>query len=231
MGINFTVNDSNAKGGINKRQNDDNISKNEVVSDMEGELIKSIYVNCISENYNGIDAIIDKKYTRDDIIKDKKERECRRRWLIKDYLAPLLSIKVNYPGICKNNCVSFRIMKIFCKLVIDEFRNRIMYKDLQVTSEGPILTLVINGDVCNIKKKVISIEENHILGKYIDIEVYNSDGAKVNRKNLGFKPKKCYMCDKELSDCVSDRRHNIDDMKQFIKDELEEYLKNNEFKN
>lgn len=231
MGIDLTVNDFNAKGGINGGQNDDNINKNEVASDIEGELIKSIYVNCISENYNGIDAIIDKEYTRDDIIKDKKERECRRKWLIKDYLAPLLSMKVNYPGICKNNCVSFGIMKIFCSLVIDEFKDRIMYKDLQVTSEGPILTLVINGDVCNIKRRVIGIEENHILGKYIDIEVYNSDGAKVNRKNLGFKPKKCYMCDEELSDCINDKRHDVNEMKQCIKNELEKYLKNNEFKN
>jgi holo-ACP synthase len=39
------------------------------------------------------------------------------------------------------------------------------------------------------------------------------------------------MCDNELLDCINDKRHNVDEMKQCIKDELEKYLKNNEFKN
>ncbi|MFL0196132.1 citrate lyase holo-[acyl-carrier protein] synthase [Clostridium sp. WILCCON 0269] len=231
MGIDLTVDNFNAKDDINKEQNDNNKNKDELTSNMECELIKSIYVNCISENYNGIDAIIDKKYTREDIIKDKKQRECRRKWLIKDYLAPLLSMKVNYPGVCKNNYVSFRIMKIFGILVINEFKDKIMYKDLQVTSEGPVLTLVINDDVCHIKKRVIEIEESHVLGKCIDMEVYNSSGIRLSRKKLGFEPKKCYMCHGEVYNCIKNKTHDINEMKKCIKDELEKYLKDNKLNN
>lgn len=231
MGIDLTLNNFNAKDSMNKGQNDDNVSENEISANIESELIKSIYIDFISENYNGIDTIIGKKYTREDVIKDKKERECRRKWLIKDYLAPLISMKVNYPGMCKNNYISFKIMKIFCSLVINQFKDRIMYRDLQVTSEGPIVTLVINGDVFNIKRKVVEIEENHVLGKYIDIEVYNNNGNRINRDNLGFKPKKCYICGEKFIDCMDNKRHDVNEMKQYIKNELEKYLNDNGIKN
>lgn len=191
------------------------------------ELIKSIYKSCISENDNGIDSLVTIEYTPEDILRQREERVHRQEWLIKDYFAALVSMRVNYPGLNKNNCISLGIMKILCRLVVKAFKNKIMFKDFQITAEGPVLTLVINEDSQEIKRRVIDLEEEHPLGRFVDIDVYDNTGKSISREELGLKPRKCYICDDYAHNCVRCKKHGIEEIKTYIKDKFQHYLSDN----
>ncbi|WP_254903559.1 citrate lyase holo-[acyl-carrier protein] synthase [Clostridium tyrobutyricum] len=153
------------------------------------ELIRDIYMKCISENYNGLESMVSEDYTEDDMIQAKKERIHKQEWLIKDYFAPLISARVTYPESHKNDCIAFEIMKELGPVLVDKFNNKIMYKNLKVTAEGPILTLIVNEDVNHIKRETVKIEEGSSIEKYIYIDVYDTDGNILTRKDIGLKSK------------------------------------------
>lgn len=226
MSSDLTENNFITEYDIFKEHKDSNESIDKLDSKMKGKLIKSIYMECISKNYNGIDSIISKKYTMEDIVRDREERMSRQEWLIRDYLSPLISIRVNYPGLNKNNCASFIIMKVFSALVIDKFKDKIMYKDLQATAEGPVLTLIINEDVYKIKKLAINVEDNHFLGRFVDIDVFGNNEVELSRRELGLESRRCYICGQEAYNCAGSGKYDIDEIKEYIENKLEEYLKN-----
>lgn len=205
-----------------------NIIEDGIKKDNEKELVKLIkdtYLKCISENDNGIEFINLKKYNMNDILDAKEHRVHRQNCLMQDYFSPLISMRVNYPGIHKNNYTTFRIMKELCPVVINEFKNKIMYKNLQITAEGPVLTLIVNENVRNIKKSTVKIEEGSIIGRCVDIDVYDIKGNSISRKEFGLKSRKCYICNENANVCCKTRKHNIEEIEKNISDRLNEYLK------
>jgi len=69
------------------------------------------------------------------------------------------------------------------------------------------------------------LEENHFLGRCVDIDVYSKEGIGLSRRDLGLKERKCYICGDTAQNCVRQSRHNIEDVRDFIKDKYESYLK------
>lgn len=202
-----------------------NITDDGTEESNEKKLIKDIYLKCISKDDNGIEFINFKKYTMNDLLQAKEHRVHRQNCLIRDYFSPLVSMRINYPGIHKNNYTTFRIMKELCPVVINEFKNKIMYKNLQITAEGPVLTLVINENIYNIKKTTVKIEDGSIIGRCVDIDVYDTKGNGISRKELGLKSRKCYICDEDANICCRAKKHSIEEIEKNISDRLKKYLK------
>lgn len=190
------------------------------------ELIRDIYIKCISENYNGLESMVSEDYTEDDMLQAKQDRIHKQEWLIKDYFAPLISVRVSYPGLHKNDCIAFEIMKELGPVLVDKFKNKIMYKNLRVTAEGPVLTLIVNEDVNHIKKETVKIEEGISIGKCIHIDVYDTDGNILTGKDIGLKPKNYYICNEDADICARTENYTSKDIKNNIIARLEEYLKN-----
>jgi len=196
----------------------------------EINLIKAIYGSCIEEkiNIDDINKIYKKEYSPEDILIAREERVCRQQSLIEKYNNTLLTIRVNYPGINKNNYISFSIIKVLSRLVIREFNNKVWHKQFNITAEGPIITMIIKEEQNKVKLKAVEIEENHILGRCVDIDVYDKSGQGLRRDDLGLDKRKCYLCSDFAQNCVRSRRHDINAIKKFIKDKFECYLIQNQ---
>ncbi|MBV4419022.1 citrate lyase holo-[acyl-carrier protein] synthase [Clostridium tyrobutyricum] len=190
------------------------------------ELIRDIYIKCISKNYNGLESMLSENYTQDDMMKARQDRIHKQEWLIKDYFASLISARVSYPGSHKNDCIAFEIMKELGPVLVDKFKNKIMYKNLRVTAEGPILTIIVNEDVNYIKRETVRIEEGSSIGKCMYIDVYDTDGNIVTRRDIGLKSKNCYICNEDADICARTEKHTSRDIRNNIIARLEEYLKN-----
>ncbi|WP_196008064.1 citrate lyase holo-[acyl-carrier protein] synthase [Clostridium tyrobutyricum] len=190
------------------------------------ELIRDIYIKCISENYNGLENMVSEDYTKNDILQARQDRIHKQEWLIKDYFAPLISIRVSYPGLHKNDCIAFEVMKELGPVLVGKFKNKIMYKNLRVTAEGPVLTLIVNEDANHIKKETVKIEQGSSIGKCIHIDVYDTDGNILTEKDIGLKPKKSYICNEDAT-CIKTENFSSKDIRNSVIASLEEYLKNN----
>lgn len=60
----------------------------------------------------------------------------------------------------KNNYITLYIIKVLYSIIVEKFKNKILYHDFDITAEGPIGTLVINELKENVKRITVDLEEN-----------------------------------------------------------------------
>lgn len=208
------------------------MKENYIQSRTEQNIIKGIleYISNSSiniEEFNKYVSRYTKQYIPQDILNEREERVCRQESLIEKYHSSLICMRVNYPGIIKNDYISIGIIKILCDVIIRQFENQILYKSFNITAEGPILTIIVDKAGIDVKRETINIEKNHFLGRFVDIDVYDKYNQSLSRKDFGMSSRKCYICDSYAQICVRNRSHSEDEIKRFIKSRYEEYCKTN----
>lgn len=144
--------------------------------------------------------------------------------LIKKYNMPLVVVKVNYPGKNRDNDITNNIIETLDDMISDIFSPYIYFKILRITGEGPNLTLLVDRNVLDIKKITVEIENNHILGNCVDIDVYDEQRQKIHRVDLGYKRTKCYICDDTAERCIKENKHGQDVIIQYIVRKYREYV-------
>ena len=164
------------------------------------------------------------KYTIEDLLLAKEERVNFQYELIDKYKLPIVSMRVNYPGINKDNELSRKIAEIIKNELISKFKENIVYKDYKNTAEGPVFTLVLKNIAEEIKRKTVDVEENHLLGRCVDIDVYDAQGNGLSRTSLGLPSRKCFLCEDKAQNCGRSRKHNIEDVVGFIENKYNEYM-------
>lgn len=167
------------------------------------------------------------KYTIEDLLLAKEERVDFQYELINKYKLPLISMRVNYPGINKDNELSRKIAEIMKNELMDKFKGNIVYEDYKNTAEGPVFTLVLRNIAEEIKRKTVDVEENHMLGRCVDIDVYDEHGNGLSRTSLGLSSRKCFLCEDKAQNCGRSRKHNIEDVIKFIENKYREYMSEN----
>jgi len=163
-------------------------------------------------------------YTAEDILLGREKRVEYQERLIKQYKMPILVIRVNYPGINKDNHFSQEITKIMEQIISEIFSYSIHYKIMTTTAEGPLVIMAINKDATEIKEMALNIEDNHILGRCVDLDVYDEDGRSISREDFGVDMRKCYICDDVAHNCVRSKKHSKEEIEGFIKSRFAEYM-------
>ncbi len=165
------------------------------------------------------------KYNAKDILDAREQRVEFQEELIRKYKSTLVMIRVNYPGVNKYNYVTEGIINVVNKEVINIFANDIQYKNLKETAEGPIATVVVDMIAEEVKKATIKIEENHILGRFVDMDVYDLNGKSLSRTQLGYSMRKCYLCDGSAQECVRAMKHKQSDIIDYINNKYNEFMR------
>ncbi len=144
--------------------------------------------------------------------------------IIKKYNAPLLILKVNYPGINKDNDITNNIIESIDELLSDIFSIFINFKILRITREGPLVLMSINKDAVELKDIAIQIEDKHILGKCVNIEVFDINMNKLSRTQLGYEPRQCFICGDDAGICIEQDKHKRDEIVKYIVNKYSEYM-------
>jgi holo-ACP synthase len=163
------------------------------------------------------------RYNAEDILNAREQRVEFQDKLIKKYNNTLIMIRVNYPGVNKNNYVTEGIINIINKKVLNTFTDAVCYKVLRETAEGPIATIVVDMIPEEVKRNTMIIEDNHALGRFVDIDVYNLNGKSLSRSGFGHSMRKCYLCDSPAQDCVRAMKHKQKDIIEYIGNKYKEY--------
>ncbi|KGK89326.1 citrate lyase holo-[acyl-carrier protein] synthase [Clostridium sp. HMP27] len=165
-----------------------------------------------------------KNYNALDILNAREERVYLIENLIEKYSLPIVCLRINYPGEIKNNDLTSNISKVLREEIFNIFRDYVLYEDFKFTAEGPLLILVVNDNALIVKKKTIELEENHLLGRLGDIDVYDKDGNGISRKDLGYPSRKCFICSDMAQNCVRAQKHSINEVIKFIQERYIKYL-------
>lgn len=165
-------------------------------------------------------------YSVDDILLEREQRVEFINNLLYKYNMTVIFIRVNYPGLQKTNSKTEKIMENIHLLISDVFRDKIQMKEFKITAEGPNLTAVLDEKAEEIKKIAIKIENEHILGRCVDIDVYDPITLQgISRADFGMQMRKCFLCSDIAHNCVRARKHSQDEIVKYIKNTYETFTK------
>lgn len=132
----------------------------------------------------------------------------------------LLSATMIIPGPIKTNKQLRNIFLTVITEINDLFPPKLQaarkYCDL-VT--GPEYYLVFKTTPKDLKKQMIQLEENHLFGRLVDLDVLYMDKNQlrtISRTELNHQPRGCFICENDAKICGRQRRHSIEEMQEKI---------------
>ena len=151
---------------------------------------------------------------KDLILKNREEKHLFIISLIKDN--NVLTLKANIPGIDKQCKEAYILINYFDKLLSNNGINKTYELD---GADGPMYVYLFNSEIS--KDMMIEIEENTLLGRFIDLDVFNKTNKSINRKNL----RKCFICDNPAFVCARNKTHSIYELKEHLNQQITSELK------
>lgn len=160
---------------------------------------------------------------------DREKRVAHQTELIKKYKdKTLVTIRVNYPGIEKSNYVTDDIVNIIYNDILKYHKNYIVYNDKYKSREGIVCHLLFRADFVSIKRLMIDIEDLHMLGRCVDIDVYTYKNDKmigISRSDLYKAPRKCFICELDAKVCSRAQTHSLEEIKEYFEKVYKNYKK------
>jgi holo-ACP synthase len=167
------------------------------------------------------------KYSADDVLLEREKRVEFLNKVMERFNMPLIFMRVNYPGLNKDNTLSNNIIQNVDKVVTDIFEAKLHMKLFRITAEGPTLIHVINEEALKIKNLAVEVENKYTLGRCVDIDIYdNLTRQAISRRDLGLESRKCYICDDLAHNCVRTKRHSENEVIKYMYDTYKEFMEN-----
>jgi len=147
--------------------------------------------------------------------------------LMKEHIyKTILVLKTNVPGINKNPANMMFICNLFNIIVHDVFGAKIIKEEQVESLDGNYKYYVIEEEGNIVKEKTIILEEENLLGRLVDMDVYNK--TSISRKDVSCDMRKCLICDNYSHVCVRNQTHSekevFNKIDEIIEDYLQEYI-------
>lgn len=144
--------------------------------------------------------------TLQELLDSRDKRAARQGELLHQFPGrALLCLTVQLPGPQKRNVNSLKIASAAVEAIESSFKPVFkQLKDLETGFEG---YFIVEDSPMQAKVKAVQIEENHPLGRLMDIDVPGMDRAAA-----GLPPRKCLLCDNEVRYCMRARSHTVKEL-------------------
>lgn len=138
----------------------------------------------------------------------------------------LISFSLNIPGEIKR----FPMAILAFEEGLREIRTAVsvhplLYFEESRENTGPEAFFLLDGDAPEIKRKMVSIEENHELGRLFDIDVLGPDAVPLSRSGFGLPPRSCLICGENAKACARNRTHSMELVKWRTAQILNDHFK------
>lgn len=125
-----------------------------------------------------------------------------------------INLSVNGPGNSKYSPEAKLLIIYFDKLITFNYTKRIVSNTLK----GPQITYYINSQsALDIKNEMIKLEDNHPLGRFVDIDVFEKNNPKSLRRS---QLRKCFLCNNPAFVCQRKETHSKNELEIFFKKEV-----------
>jgi holo-ACP synthase len=72
---------------------------------------------------------------------------------------------------------------------------------------GPYAVILLDGDAAEAKRRCIALESATPFSRLVDLDIFDGNGAPVDRAALGMPPRPCLLCRRPAVECMRLRRH------------------------
>ena len=152
---------------------------------------------------------------RENILAAREKKHVKIKKL-KSAFKTVITVKSNFPGDNKSNNLTYLLVDYFMNQIELGSNTHIEFND---SLDGPYYLIGTDDNPMSLKKHLINIEENHPLGRFIDLDVF--DGKKTLSRNY---LRKCFLCNKDAFICMRENNHSINDLVSHIESKVLEYF-------
>ena len=157
-----------------------------------------------------------------DILNAREARVRRQQSLLAEYRAPLLCFTMNIAGPVKTSPLieqGFRagLEELDKRLT----RKKILFREIFILPTGCEANYVISMPALALKSLCADIEEMHPIGRLFDMDVIDTDGTKLERKNQ----RGCIVCGATGRFCAASRAHSVEQLQTVTSQMLTRYLR------
>lgn len=124
----------------------------------------------------------------------------------------LVCLTVQLPGPVKRNADSLVIGGAGLGALLDRFGSTLRHVQVRDLETGYEAYLLLPLPEKMVKRICCEVEEQHPLGRLMDIDVIGPGLAPVSREDLGLEPRRCLLCDNEARYCMRARTHSHEEL-------------------
>jgi len=168
------------------------------------------------------------KVSLEEVLAYREKRVLRRQELQSKYRLPIACLGLNIPGEYKDFPWASRSFHE----EIRSFTLALQAEGMAVTSQeteeekaGYTAFFSIDAESSALKTIALRLEETHPLGRLFDIDIYEKNGEKISRDNIGASGRLCLLCGESAFVCGRNRSHSHEELHRAALNIMEKYLK------
>lgn len=159
--------------------------------------------------------------TLNQILLSREERVKKQQIILNRFTHPIISFTMNIAGPVKNSPIIERAFFEGIRLLKEELKNySIIHQDIDIKDTGCEAIFSVNCDATTLKDICTSIEDGTSLGRLFDMDIINTDGTKLERRNI----RSCLVCGASGRNCAVSRAHSVDQLQSVTKQIIENYF-------
>ena len=156
--------------------------------------------------------------TLEQLLEARDRRYERQLALAKEWPdRTLVCMTVVLPGPVKRDARSLKVAEAGVKAVQDVFTP--VHKELYDRETGFEGFFVVDGALLDVKKACCEIENEHPVGRLMDLDVLEPVGetiVPVERERVGEPPRKCLVCGRPARECMHSHAHPFGEIEAAI---------------
>lgn len=156
----------------------------------------------------------------------RDSRAARQRQALDCYRLPLISFSLVTPGAVKNSPVWQRVAEYAQReitMVCQQMEWVSVWEAQTDALSGPEWMAAVCAPAKALKRQLVMLEQQHPLGRLWDIDVINSDGRSLSRRELGLPARQCLICQQDAHVCARGRAHSLDLLLDEIARRIDSY--------
>lgn len=159
--------------------------------------------------------------TLEQLLQSRDRRAAMQRLLLEKYSGhtPVV-LTVVMPGAEKQTKAAAIVAEAAVEALDKAFGNKISSRLLRDLTTGFEAYLTVDMPADQAKKTTVEIEENHPLGRLMDIDVIGPDAMPVSRRIQ----RRCLICNRPARECMRARSHSTQELLCCIDHLCDEYL-------
>lgn len=162
------------------------------------------------------------RLTAEEILASRENRAEKLRELAQEFPdMTLISFKLNIPGDIKTSAAIERFFRRGMEQLLKELEKRtsLLHSETAFLQTGPEAVFVVDYPPAVIKLDMVALEDRDEAGRLYDIDVIH-DYQAISRTDLGFAPRRCFLCNEDARVCSRAGHHNLTEILHKVKELL-----------
>ncbi|WP_320129692.1 citrate lyase holo-[acyl-carrier protein] synthase [uncultured Sphaerochaeta sp.] len=155
-------------------------------------------------------------------------RAVTQKIVITQFNVNIVMFTMNIPGPIKSNPI---IQAIFQEGLMELLKRCECYNPIAFLEKNPAtgpeayILVPITNSCLTVKKDLLSLENQHPMGRWFDIDVISEKKTKISRSDLKEPPRRCFLCDKPAKICRREGNHSIDELFAYTIQQMQSYVR------